>query len=270
MFVFMSKLLPTLAYPLGLVSLLILAALFLGRRVRLQRMVLIIALVLVWLGGNRWVASGLARSLEGRYQTPNPIPQADVLVLLGGGTSAPEPPRTMVEVNSAGDRVIYAARLYEQGKASHILASGGLLDWDVSDTTPAQDMAALLMWMGVPEDVIWLQGDSRNTYEDALFSARILEAKGADIGHPIERILLVTSAWHMPRAVKLFEAQGLEVIPLPTDYNVTQKGWERAQNADWRSYVLDFFPSVGNLGLTTRMLKEYFGLFIYGLRGWTE
>jgi uncharacterized SAM-binding protein YcdF (DUF218 family) len=124
-------------------------------------------------------------------------------------------------------------------------------------------MAALLKWMGVPEEAIWQQGRSHNTYEDALYSAEILREKG------VRRILLVTSAWHMPRSVKLFEAQGFQVIPLPSDYNVTDKSWQKMLHADWRSYVLDLFPSVGNLSLTTRMLKEYFGLVIYGLRGWT-
>jgi uncharacterized SAM-binding protein YcdF (DUF218 family) len=118
--------------------------------------------------------------------------------------------------------------------------------------------------MGVPASAIWQQGESHNTHEDALFSAKILKEKN------VQRILLVTSAWHMPRAVKQFQAQGLDVIPLPTDYNVTQKGWDQMLNGDWRSIVLDLFPSVSNLDLTTKMLKEYLGLFVYGLRGWTR
>jgi uncharacterized SAM-binding protein YcdF (DUF218 family) len=262
MFLFLSKLLPILVYPLGLACLLVLTAAFLHRRIKLQRFLLIIAVLVLWLGGNRWVAYTLARSLEQRYSTPDPIPTMDVVVVLGGGTISLEPPRTMVEVNSAGDRLIYAAQLLRENKAEYILVSGGLLDWEDLPTSPAEDMASLLVWMGVPSEAIWLQSESANTYEDALFSARILREKG------INQILLVTSAWHMPRAVGLFEAQGLQVIPLPTDYNVTQQGWDRMLAGDWRSLVLDFFPSASHLSLTTNMLKEYIGLWIYGLRGW--
>ena len=262
MFVFLSKLLPAVIYPLGLACLLLIAAIWLHKSARLQRGLLVAALLLLWIGGNRWVASGLARSLEWRFAAPVPVPAAEVVVVLGGGTNPPEAPRPMVELNSAGDRLIYAVRLYREGKAKSILVSGGLLDWDQRETTPAADMAEMLAFLGVPPDAIWMQGESANTYEDALYCAQILGEKG------IDRILLVTSAWHMPRSVRLFEAQGLEVIPLPTDYNVTKEGWERMLAGNPRSILLDFFPTASNLSLTTRMLKEYIGLFIYGLRGW--
>ena len=259
---FLSKLLPSLVYPLGLASLLILGSIFLSRRARLQRILLAVALALLWIGGNRWVAHGLARSLEWRYAAPDPVPQAEAIVVLGGGTDPAEAPRRMIEVNSAGDRLIYAYRLYREGKASIILVSGGLLDWDQRSTTPAEDMAELLVWLGVPEHAILQQAESANTYEDAIYCAQILKAKG------INRILLVTSAWHMPRALRLFEAQSLEVIPLPSDYNVTQQGWDQMLAGDPRTILLDLFPSAGNLSLTTRMLKEYLGMWIYELRGW--
>ncbi len=127
---FFSKLVPTLVYPLGLASLLILLGLFLTRRPGLQRAVLVLALVLLWIGGNRWVALGLARSLEQQFPAPEPIPQAEVAVVLGGGTETAELPRKMVDVNSAGDRLLEAASLYREGKVRRILVSGGLLDWE--------------------------------------------------------------------------------------------------------------------------------------------
>lgn len=263
MFVFLSKLLPPLIYPLGLTGLLIVLALLVQRRPKLQRAILIVALACLWLAGNRWVAMSLARSLERRFVSPDPIPQTQVVVVLGGGSEPAEPPRPIPEVNGAGDRLIYAAWLYRQGLAEHILVSGGLLDWMRLDSTPAEDMAALLQVMGVPEEAIWLQPRSRNTYEDALYCAEILSSRD------IKRILLVTSAWHMPRAVRLFQAQGLEVIPLPTDYNVTQRDWEQLRQPDLRALILDLLPNADAMALTARMLKEYIGLMIYEFRGWT-
>ena len=82
--------------------------------------------------------------------------------------------------------------------------------------------------MGVPAEAIWLQTESRNTYEDAVYSARLLKDKG------VRRILLVTSAWHMPRSLGLFQAQGLEVVPLPVDFTVTDAGWQGLMRGDLR------------------------------------
>jgi uncharacterized SAM-binding protein YcdF (DUF218 family) len=262
MFVFLSKLLPPLVYPLGLACILIIVALLFRRRSRWGQAALILALLVLWIGGNRWTAMGLARSLERRYLPPEPLPTAPVIVVLGGGTEAPEPPRPMTETNGAGDRVLYAAWLYRQGKAPAILVSGGLLDWTDSQTTPAEDMAALLEMLGVPSQAIWLQTQSRNTYEDAIYSAQILKEKG------IQRILLVTSAWHMPRSVRLFQAQGLQVTPAPTDFYVTDADWKRLKTPDLRVQLLGLFPSADNLGLTTRMLKEYLGMLVYDLQGY--
>lgn len=262
MFVFLSKLLPPFIYPLGLACLLILLALLLQRRAGWQQAVLILALLVLWAGGSRWVAMGLARSLERRYLPPTPLPAAEAIVLLGGGTASADYPRPITEVNGAGDRVLYAAWLYQQGKAPMILVSGGLLDWTPLHTTPAEDMTALLGMMGVPPEAVWQQDGSRNTYEDALFSAKILREKG------IRHILLVTSAWHMPRSVRLFQAQGLDVTPAPTDFNVTDADWESLTSSDVRLQILGLLPSAENLGLTSRMLKEYLGMLVYDFQGY--
>ncbi len=254
---FLSKLLPPFIYPLGLACVLIVVALVLAKRKGLQRFALILALLVLWLVSNRWVALGLARSLEQRYQPPAEIPHAEVAVLLGGGTLPAEPPRQMVEVNGSGDRVLYTAWLYRQGKVEHILLSGGLLDWENGKSAPAQDMAALLELLGVPSDALWLQTESRNTYEDAVYCARILKSKG------IRSVLLITSAWHMPRAVDLFRSQGVKVVPLPVDFTVTEAGWQQLIHGDLRQQLLALVPSADNLALTSHMLKEHLGMLVY-------
>ena len=121
-----------------------------------------------------------------------------------------------MEINGAGDRVLYAARIYKEGKAAHILLSGGEITWmKATSSTPADEMAEILQSLGVPKEALWLENKSQNTHENAVFSKVILDEKG------IKKILLVTSATHMPRAVALFQKLGLEVIPLPVDYSVT-------------------------------------------------
>jgi len=261
MFIYLSKFLPQFFYPLGLGCLLLLLALLL-RRPAWRKTCLVAALLVLWLAGNRWVAASLAYALE-RNQTPClPSQKADVIVLLGGGTLPADRPRLMVEVNGAGDRVLSAARMFKMGQAFAILASGGKLDWSSQETSSAEDMAALLEELGVPQPSIWLETTSRNTYENAVNSARLLEAKN------IHRILLVTSAMHMPRARRLFEATGLEVIACPVDFTVTASQWQQLWKGDIKVIILDTLPAADNLSLTTRVLKEMIGTFVYNLRGW--
>jgi uncharacterized SAM-binding protein YcdF (DUF218 family) len=263
MFVFLSKFLPTFVYPLGLTFLLVLLALILHRRRRLQNAVLIFTAVLLFIGGNHWVSFTLARSLEWRYLPLNPVPTADVIVVLGGGTESEQYPRPMVEVNSAGDRVLYAAKLYKEGKAPYLLLSGGNITWYNSrTTTPAYEMANLLELMDVPSSAMWLQPRSQNTHEDALYCSQILKEKG------IRRVLLVTSAQHMPRSVALFKHEGIDVIPAPVDYTVTQIGWDGLFSPDPQTVLVNLMPSVGNMSLTSSILKEYLGMWVYHLRGW--
>ena len=168
----------------------------------------------------------------------------------------------MVDVNGAGDRVIYGAYLYKQGVAPHLLLSGGRIDWLSTGASPAQDMADLMAFMGVPQEALWLESNSRNTYENAAFSWDFLSQKG------IRRIMLVTSAMHMPRAVALFENQGFEVIPAPTDYSITQADWQSMLSANLPAQLLNLLPSAGDLASTTNAIKEYLGILVYQLRGW--
>ncbi len=263
MFVFLSKLLPILIYPLALSCFILILALILRSRERLRNTLIIGAVILLWLAGNRWVALSLARSLEWQYLPQTNLPQADAIVLLGGSTEPALYPRPQVEVNSAADRVLYAATLYHEGKAPAILLSGGSIDWQPESTgSPAEQMAELMDMLGVPTDALWLDTKSLNTYENAVYSAEILREKG------INRVLLVTSAMHMPRSVALFKKQGLEVIPAPADYTVTQEGWNNLFSDSPETNIISFFPNASSLSLTTNVLKEYIGMLIYQLRGW--
>ena len=261
----LSKLLPTLVYPMTLACLLLISVLFTRRWPRWGRVGVLLALTILWIAGNHWVANGLARSLEWRHPSLESIPDAGAIVLLGGGTMLDEPPRPIVEINSAGDRIIYAAWLYNQGAADKIIVTGGRIPWLTSgstgETQPAYAMTSLLDMLGVPQEAIYIEPDSLNTYDNARFSKLVLEQLG------VEKILLVTSAIHMPRSVRLFEAQNLEVIPAPVDYSTSESDLTLS-GISWQSFLLRLFPGVDDLSLTTRVMKEYLGLLYYQLRGW--
>jgi uncharacterized SAM-binding protein YcdF (DUF218 family) len=262
MFAFLSKFLPLLVYPLGLACLLILISFFLSGKKKWKTTVLIFSVAILWLGGNRWISASLARSLEWRYIPSGDLPAADVIVVLGGGTEPGLFPRPMAEVNSAGDRVLYAARLYHNGKAPHLLLSGGYDSiLETRPASPALEMSQILELTGVPPEALWLEEKSTNTYENALYCAQILQEKG------INRIILVTSALHMPRALALFEHQGLEVIPAPADFAITQQEWQNLLHPNLPTLLINLIPNASSLGQTTNALKEYIGIEVYRLKG---
>jgi uncharacterized SAM-binding protein YcdF (DUF218 family) len=263
MFIFLSKLLPLFVYPLGLACALLLLALAIRHRHGLRTGLIIAAILILWLASTTGFSNLLARSLEYRYPSQGDYPAADVAVVLGGGTEPASSPRTSVEVNGAGDRVLFAAQLYQQGKTGKLLLSGGEIAWmNEGTSTPADDMAAILTMIGVPEDALILETESKNTYENALYCKEILDTMD------VERVLLVTSAMHMPRAVALFEKQGVEVIPVPVDYSITDNESTDSGESRLLHKLIDIIPQSGNLSLTTNALKEYLGFFVYNLRGW--
>jgi uncharacterized SAM-binding protein YcdF (DUF218 family) len=239
--------------------LLVLAALIIKRR-NWQRAALLFALALLYLSSNTWVTEALARSLEWRYLPRGDLPQADIILVLSGGHEPADYPRPGPEIGGDGDRLIYAARLYKQGKASRLLLSGGTIEWINNSGNPAEDMAELLELMGVPRRALILETESRNTYENARACKGILDELGA------RQVILVTSAWHMPRSVLLFQKQGIKVIPAPTDFIFTRPNLP--QPVTLASLLYDLLPGPENLARTTLLLKEYLGLFIYKLRGW--
>ena len=259
MFVLLSKFLPLLVYPLGLSLLLLLIALLFGAKKKNLKWLITLALLILWTASTSPVANALARSLEWQYNYPADVPTTDAIVVLGGGTEPSIPPRRAVEINSAGDRVIAAARLYREGKAPVLILSGGNIDWLSTDTsTPASQMAELLSFLDIPSSAMILESTSQNTYENVLNTKKIMDNNGYDT------VLLVTSAMHMPRSVSLFEKQGITVIPVPVDYSVV----EEMNPPSTLDTILGLLPNAGNLSTTTNALKEYLGIWMYTLQGW--
>lgn len=263
MFLFLSKLLPLFIYPLGLACLLLLLALLtLWRRRWVSALCIVLALAVLLAGSNGVLTNRLTQSLEWRnVTTPNALPQAEAIVVLGGATRAQFPPRPAVDVMESGDRVLYAAQLYREKKAPLVVLSGGRIDWKGGGPSESTDMAQLLQAMGVPKSAIVEEPDSLNTYENAVNVKKILQER------KIQRVLLVTSAMHMPRSLLIFQKQGINVIPAPTDFLVSEQEVTEP-NATLEAKILNAVPDSSRLDQTTRALKEYIGLVVYRLRGW--
>ena len=261
-FLFLSKLIPLFIYPLGLASILLIWALFLAvKRSRWTTLPILLCLVLILTTSNPFLSDRLVKSLEWQYVTPPAIPTSDAIVVLGGTTRNASPPRIIADLNEHGDRLLYAAKLYKEGKAPLILVSGGRIQWFGGGASEAADMAEILQIMGIPEEAIIQEPNSLNTYQNAIYTKKILEAKG------IKRVILVTSAFHMPRSVLIFRRQGIDIIPAPTDFLVGEQELQQ-HNYSLESKTLSFFPNTGSLDRTAMVMKEYIGKFVYRLRGW--
>ena len=262
MSIFLSKFLPLFLYPTGMITLLIILTLVFWKKRRLSLAFLILAFLILLIAGNKYAATSLARTLEWQYPPLAEGTKADVIVVLGGGTEPDVAPRSMVEVNASGDRVLYAVKLYQDGTAPQVLLSGGDIDFLYdSPSTPADDMATLMELLGVPREDMLIQNASLNTQQDAEFSCNMIKEQG------FKSVILVTSAFHMPRSVALFEAQGCPVTPAPVDFSITEDSWETLTHPNLQEFLINLLPSYTHISTVTKTMKEYFGMWYYRLSG---
>ncbi len=262
MFLYLSKLLPLFFYPLGFICICNVLALFLlWKRPRVAAFCIALGLFVVLLTSNAWVSRIMLSSLESQNIPTGELPTAQAIVVLGGATKSAYAPRTTVDLSEAGDRVLYAAQLYRQKKAPLIIASGGRIDWYGGGTPESEDIAKLLTFMGVKAEDILQDPTSLNTYQNAVNVKKILLERN------IDRILLVTSAMHMPRSLAIFKHQDIETVAAPTDFLVTRGELESIGSTP-KSAILNLLPDSRNLENFTLALKEYIGMIVYRLRGW--
>jgi uncharacterized SAM-binding protein YcdF (DUF218 family) len=261
-FLFLSKFLPLFFYPLGFACFALIVALIIGWKYpRWGYFPVALALIILLLASNSWLSNYLVKSLEWQNLPLADLPKSEAIVILGGATKSALTPRPMVDVSEQGDRLLYAVKLYKDGLAPVIIASGGRIEWKNGGTPEAQDMVELLQLMGIPESVVIPEPNSLNTYENAVNVKQILTEKG------INQVLLVTSALHMPRAKLIFQRQNINIIPAPTDFIVSEDDLI-SLNRNTQAFLLNILPDAENIAKTTKALKEYLGLFIYRLKGW--
>jgi uncharacterized SAM-binding protein YcdF (DUF218 family) len=250
----LSKLLVVFGLPLGWAFLLGGAALLLlalGRR-RLAGGLVLAQLVVLWVFAMPWTSYQLTAWREAEFPRValEETPPADVAVVLGGAVGALGNPPSE-NLNGASDRVLRAARLFRAGKVDHVLAVGGNY-WIGEEASEAVLIRDLLVEWGVPRDAVLTEDSSRNTRENATLAAEIIRREGWT------RVLLVTSASHMRRAVREFQAAGVDVIPSATDYSIVGPA----------SFgPLDFLPDAGSLGATSSAVREVLGRAVQQLRG---
>ena len=242
----LNKLLPLLLSPLFLLVVVAVLALWFRRRG-----LAITSLVVLWLCSLPVVAETLWRAIEQHALRPAvaTAPAAQAVVVLGGMTWDIRGEQGMeTEWNENADRFWAGLDLYKAGKAPRLFLMAGRLPWEKNQKTEGHWLKEKAVELGVPAENIWLSPEVQNTFQEAQAVAKEL---------PGGTILLVTSAFHMPRARALFEAQGLSVLPFPVDFRVVEN----------ETTLLDFLPNPGALETTTSAMRELLGRAYYWLRG---
>ncbi|MCX6917262.1 MAG: YdcF family protein [Verrucomicrobia bacterium] len=265
---FLYSIILKLLYPTSVSILLLLAAAALWRikRERLAKTGFWSALAVLLICGNGWGVEGLTRHLERKYPVLRDdgttglqdYGTADCILVLSGGTLPKLPPRPTVEVAEAGDRVLYGAYLYRQGRAPRIICTGNVGTGGIAPRPAADDMAELLVMLGVPKEAIITETKAENTHQHAVNLYPLLRDRG------FKRILLVTSALHMPRSMGVFKRScpGVEFLPAPTDFRVVDL------DLPWYREMVNLIPTPSSYFQFPETMHEYLGMAYYRLRGW--
>ncbi len=214
----------------------------------------VLGLVLLLLFSLEPVANALERGLESTAaRTYRPDVVYDAVILLGGlvdRASAPGEPA----YNDNVERLVVTYDLLRTKRARNVIISGGALDSTVPNLIEADVLAQQLAEWGIGRDRIAVEPRSRNTRENAVESWRIATE------HGWSRLLLVTSAFHMTRAVGCFRAVGAAVDTLPVDYRAY----------DPAHFSGSWLPRAASLERSTMALREWFGRGIYHLKGYAR
>lgn len=250
-----TKTIATLLEPLGIALIILLVGMVVAwRRPLAAWKPAVLAFVVLYPLSAQYVADQLLWWLEPAPRDPAADTSGQAIVVLGGGTyfSAPEYGADTVRAQVLV-RLRYAAHLH-RALGKPVLASGGAPE---GNPVPEAQLMRHALQQDLKVPVQWIEERSRNTFENALRSGEILKSAG------IERIYLVTHAWHMRRARIAFEHAGFTVIPAPTGFATR-----------YQLTVLDFLPDARALHDSGVFFREAVGIGWYYVRAlvgrWTR
>lgn len=254
MFFYAAKILWILASPLNALLLLFAA----GGLVRIwrsgtgTRLILIAAALFVFFGVVP-VGPALVTYLEKQYERPQFLPEkiAGIIVLGGAFNSYISEKTGQGAANDNIDRLITFVELARNYPQARLVFSGGTGDIRQPDRKEADDAKAFFQSIGFAPQNILFESRSRNSFENALNTKALVKPKQR------EKWIVVTSAYHMPRIVAVFNSLGWGVIPYPSDPRTDGK---------YRLFP-DMLDAGGNFSALTVGIKEVLGTFFYYLGG---
>jgi len=243
-------------YPLGFAITLVIAGLILMRlKMQWGRYLILGSMVFLYAVSTPFISRLLIKILENSYVTQADLPRdCDAIIVLGGGGVAFAPSMKYPEVNSAGDRILHAARLYKMGYAPRIITTGGYqVGGRKQMLSEGEQNALLLREIGVDSGAIIIEPAAQTTADHPPLVAAIIDSMQLR-----KRIILVTSATHMTRSAAVFRKAGYAVFPAATDFKASGRFVESFN---------DFFPIASALDDVTSAVHEVYGMVGYTIQG---
>jgi uncharacterized SAM-binding protein YcdF (DUF218 family) len=241
---FASAVLSWVLSPFNWLVVLLLIAWIVKKR-SLKKTALIFAAALFIVFGNQWLFNWYVKKWQPAPVAVNPALHYSCGIVPGGFASPDE--NANGYFNSSADRFIQAVKLYKLGEIQHLLISGGNGKTDENNFQEAAWVKGELLTFGIPDSVIFIEDQSNNTKENAINSKLILDSL-----HLRPPYLLITSAFHMPRAALLFKKAGLPVDPFPCNYTAGRGN----------STLSDLIPGLSVMMSWNVYLKEAVGYVI--------
>ena len=247
--IYIHKLLPVLLSPFTI----FVACAMIGLVWRKYRLIWI-ALMCLLLLSTPVVSSFLFAQLEavGSRKTPADMLPADAIVVLSGMTHSIHTEKGIISEWNDPDRFFGGMELIKAKKAPIIIFTKGKLPWKIGPPE-SELLQATAIEMGVHPQQILVTGEVENTEDESREVKKILQSKG-------NRIILVTSAYHMRRAKITFDNNGLEIQPYPVDFKV----------GEYALTPMDFIPNPGSLATTEKCVKELMGTVYYALKAFVK
>ncbi len=241
--IYLHKILPIFVLPIMVFIIVI----FIGL-IKNKKKLIYIAIGVLYIISTPIFSNNFFKLVEGNeYRKPiSTIDSADAIVVLSG----------MLEINEVGDstyvewgdpdRFYGGIELFKAGKAQKLVFTGGKMPWDKAKKTEGEVLKKYAMSNGIPSEKILVTKNVENTADEAVAVKELIS--------PSRKIILVTSAYHMYRAKRLFEKQGFEVILFKVDYRSVRNE---------EIVIMDFFPDADSIKLTETGIREIIGRLFY-------
>ena len=243
--IYLHKILPLIFSPL----ILVIGLIILGIIFNLRKFSLIGVIILI-LSSLPIVSNKFIAYLEKDYQPIEvaEIENVDAIVVLSGMIRViGDEENLKYEFTDSVDRFFAGLDLFNNNKSPILILTRGKMPWSVG-IAEGEYLKELAIKYGVSEENIILTDEVQNTDQEAKAIKEILTEDA--------KIILVTSAFHMPRAEKVFKAANINLIPYPVDF----------QNSKSKTTMMDFIPSAGSLFDTSHFVREMIGRLYYNLK----
>jgi uncharacterized SAM-binding protein YcdF (DUF218 family) len=241
--IYLNKILPVFVMPIMLIIYLLIFGLW-----KKKRWPIYTAMICLYVFSTPIFAGNFFKFIEGTEprKTPKDMPNAEAIVVLSGMINQVKSTNGVYPEWGDPDRFFAGIDLYKSGKAPKIIFTNGKLPWENSKNTEGDILKQFALGYGVPDSAILLTGNVENTADEA-------KAVGKLMGK-WKRIILVTSAYHMPRAKQNFESQDFIVQPFKVDFKVDHLNGLT---------LMDFLPNAESFRLLNVGYRELIGRVIY-------